>query len=287
MAFNKQTFQTRALTAVLFVVIMAVGLLWNQWSFFILFSIIHFGCWVEYQKLVRLIHPPYKNISVFHRIGVMQAGWCLMLFFTNNSLVVAGVTLTEIGFWLGLAALFLLPLVMLLPLKKATVSNIGYSILGLLYLSLSFALFIYLRFYWDEGNYRISATLPLLVIFTVWINDTSAYLVGSFIGKTPLSSISPNKTWEGTIGGALLAVFIMCALAYFTGRFSVAHTAAIAAIAAVSGTFGDLFESSLKRKAGVKDSGAIMPGHGGFLDRFDSLLFASTAVWLYAVLFFN
>ncbi len=287
MALNKQTFQKRALTAILFVAIMAFGLLWNQWSFFILFTIINFGCWVEYQKLVRLFHPQYENISVLHRFGVMQAGWCLMLFFTNNSLVVGGVTLTEIGFLLGLIFLILLPVFMLLPVKQASVANIGFSVIGLLYLSLSFSLFIYLRFHWDEESYRLSTIIPLLVILTVWVNDTSAYIVGSFIGKTPLSSISPKKTWEGTLGGALLAVFLLSAVAYFTGVFSVAHTAAISAIAAVSGTFGDLFESKLKRKANVKDSGAIMPGHGGFLDRFDSLLFASTAVWLYAVIFFG
>jgi phosphatidate cytidylyltransferase len=78
----------------------------------------------------------------------------------------------------------------------------------------------------------------------------------------------------------------MCVVSYFVQRFSIIHTAAIAAIASVAGTYGDLFESKLKRMAGVKDSGNIMPGHGGFLDRFDSLLFASTAVWIYSVIVF-
>jgi phosphatidate cytidylyltransferase len=155
-----------------------------------------------------------------------------------------------------------------------------------LYISLSLGLLVSLRHYWSEESYRLNVTIPLLVIFTLWINDTMAYIVGSAIGKTPLSAISPKKTWEGTVGGILLAVLVLCAVAYYTGRLSLLHTAVITTLAAVSGTFGDLFESKLKRLACVKDSGSFMPGHGGFLDRFDSLLFASTVVWFYAVFFY-
>ena len=109
-----------------------------------------------------------------------------------------------------------------------------------------------------------------------------AYIVGSVIGKTPLSSISPKKTWEGTIGGVILTIIIISLLAYFTKRLTIVDAAVMALLSSVSGTFGDLFESKLKRMAGVKDSGNIMPGHGGFLDRFDSLLFAVVVVWFYA-----
>ncbi len=86
MAFNWQTFRTRALTAVVFVAVMLAGLLIGAWSFFLLFSIIHFGCWIEYQKLVTAIDPGYAEITPFHRYGVMIAGWCLMLFASNNLL---------------------------------------------------------------------------------------------------------------------------------------------------------------------------------------------------------
>ncbi len=284
MAFNVQTFRTRAGTAVVFVAIMALGLFWSEWSFFLLFSGVHFGCWIEYGKLVQKITPEYSRISLLHRYAPMIAGWCGMLYLTNNGLQVGGVVLTEVGGWALLFSLFLLPLFMLLPVSRLSVRGIGYTILGLLYISLSLSLLVYLRFHWDEESYRLSMTIPLLTIFTLWVNDTMAYIVGSFIGKTPLSPVSPKKTWEGTIGGALLAIVVMSVIAYSTGRLAVIHAAAIAALTATAGTLGDLFESKLKRMAGVKDSGTIMPGHGGFLDRFDSLLFASTVVWLYAVL---
>jgi len=286
MALNKETFRTRTLTAVVFVLIMAVGLLWNRWSFFVLFSIVHFGGWIEYQKLVSLFNPDYKTISKVHRWGVRLAGWCLLLYFTNNTLHLGAVSLTEVGFWLGIILLFLIPAAELFLRKPFLIKNLGYSLCGLLYISLSLALFIHLRSRWAADSASLSLTIPLLIIFTLWVNDTMAYIVGSFIGKTPLSSISPKKTWEGTVGGIILAIIVMMVIAYFTGRLSLLHTAIITALAAISGTFGDLFESKLKRMAGVKDSGSIMPGHGGFLDRFDSLLFASTVVWLYAMLVF-
>ncbi len=285
MAFHWQTFKTRALTAVVFVGIMAAGLLWNTWSFFMLFSIVHFGCWIEYQKLVSRFAPGYAKITIIHRWGMAFAGWCLLLYFTNNELQVAGVALTEIGLWCGLLFMLLLPAI-LIPREKAVfIKNVGYSLFGIIYISLALGLLVSMRTHWTEENYRLNLTIPLLTIFTLWVNDTMAYIVGSFIGKTPLSPVSPKKTWEGTIGGAILAVVVMCLVAYFTQRLSILHTGIIAAIAAACGTFGDLFQSKLKRMAGVKDSGSLMPGHGGFLDRFDSLLFAATVVWFYAMLF--
>jgi phosphatidate cytidylyltransferase len=125
--------------------------------------------------------------------------------------------------------------------------------------------------------------LPIALILMIWINDTMAYLVGSFIGKTPFSPISPKKTWEGTAGGALLTIAAAIAYGYFShSQYAMQHWIALALCAAVAGTLGDLLESKLKRMAGVKDSGAIMPGHGGALDRFDSLLVAAPFAYVYA-----
>lgn len=296
MAFNWQTFRTRALTAILFVVVMLFGLLWNKWSFLLLFSVVHFGCWFEYQKLVGLIDKGYQTINPFHKYGVMIGGYGLMLFFTADWYIANNVSLHSAGWALMLVGFLLVPISELLFSKHFNIKYIAHSIFGLLYISLSWGLLLHLRSgaMWmptgtDEDSFTNISTLlakisgyaiPLIIIGSIWINDTMAYIVGSLIGKTPLSPISPKKTWEGTVGGIILAVAVMWLLGYFSQSTSVWLWAVIAAVAAIAGTFGDLLESKLKRLANVKDSGSIMPGHGGFLDRFDSLLLATPFVWL-------
>jgi phosphatidate cytidylyltransferase len=232
LALNIQTFKTRALTALLFVVVMLVGLLWNFWSFLVLFTVIHFGCWFEFVKLMKKIY------------GVKYLGYCLF---------------------------------------------------GLIYITLPCVLIICL--YDRAGDVNIHDTfivlskglIPILIIASIWINDTMAYLVGSFIGKTPLSKISPKKTIEGTLGGIILCITVIGLGTYFIYEtWTVAFLSMIiAALCAIFGTAGDLLESKLKRMAKVKDSGSFMPGHGGFLDRFDSLLVAVPAVWVFVYFFLN
>jgi phosphatidate cytidylyltransferase len=288
MAFHWQTFKTRTITAAVFVAVMLAGLLINHWTFFLLFSVIHFGCWMEFQKLVGLMDKDYSDISPLHKYGVMLAGFCLLLFFTNDAYKIFGLRLNELGWWLGLMFIFILPVVEILFAKQVQLKNIGYSLCGLLYISLSWGLLIDLRSFfmffkghqllWDYGR-----IIPCVIIFSIWINDTMAYIVGSLIGKTPLSKISPKKTWEGTIGGIILAVGIAALVAWLL-KLEMMDIVMIAAIASITGTFGDLLESKLKRSAGIKDSGKLMPGHGGFLDRFDSLIFAVPFVWLYVML---
>ena len=233
MAINVETLKIRATTALIFVVVMMGGLLWNQWSFLALFVLIHFGCWYEFIKLLKKIYgEAYLKYTLF-----------------------------------GLAYITM-PIMMLLDFSG-----------------------IWSQFDVTRPGQQFGVTIPLAIIFSIWINDTMAYLVGSFIGKTPFSKISPKKTWEGTIGGAILCVlligflFPLLAERYFTPFAQKQTYFIIAAICAVFGTMGDLLESKIKRMADVKDSGAIMPGHGGFLDRFDSLLIATPFVWLYIKLF--
>lgn len=293
MAFNFATFKTRSLSAILFLVVMLAGLLLNHWSFFILFTIIHFGCWYEYRRLVEKIDPAYKEISLFHRAVVPLLGFCLMLYVTNHAFDIGSLSLHSLGWWLGLLLVLILPLGELLLARKTGPRQYFHSLFGFVYISLSWALMIDLRCrgmaVTPGGRVIFDAGLivPLVLIASIWINDTMAYIVGSLIGKTPFSPISPKKTWEGTIGGAILAVAVVTLVGYYlVGVKEAWGLIAISSIAAVFGTLGDLFESKLKRMAGVKDSGTILPGHGGFLDRFDSLLFATPLTWLYFVLFY-
>ncbi|HVZ95671.1 MAG TPA: phosphatidate cytidylyltransferase [Chitinophagaceae bacterium] len=223
MPLDTKAFRTRTLTAVAFVIIMLAGLLWNQWSFIVLFIIIHFGCWYEFVRLIKKINPEqYLLISI------------------------AGL------------AYITLPVLILLGMRT------GGDI-------------------FTDNKYLM--IVPCGIIFSIWVNDTMAYIVGSLIGKTPLSKISPKKTWEGTMGGALLCILTITLTGHATGFYSYKDWIVISTGCAVFGTWGDLLESKLKRMAGVKDSGTILPGHGGFLDRFDSLLVASVSVGIYYFLF--
>lgn len=275
MAFNLQTFRTRTITSFVFIAVMLTGLLLNQWSFFLLFSIVHFGAWTEFQKIIGLINPSYKQINPLHKYTVMLAGWGFMLWMCDSSFILGQISFQQIGFWLMLICLIAFPLSEFLLGGKAVIQQIGYSVLGLLYISLAWGLMMDLFTIYFEWR------LPMIIVIVIWVNDTMAYLVGSMIGKTPLSKISPKKTWEGTLGGILLSVITIWVFYLHEEKAITLQVIIIALIVAITGTLGDLLESKLKRMADIKDSGSFMPGHGGFLDRFDSLLIATTCVWLY------
>ena len=234
-----------------------------------------------------------RSVSAAIFVVVMIAGilinhWTFfLLYFTNNSFRIGDFVFHAVGWWLGLLFAFLLPITELLFSRNISLKNIGYSAFGLIYISLSCGLMLDLLIF-PSIPYMSTPLMPAVIIACMWINDTMAYIVGSLVGKTPLSSISPKKTWEGTIGGIVLCitvVTIVCSYLPALGDIHFVHWLMISTIASVAGTFGDLLESKLKRMAGVKDSGTLMPGHGGFLDRFDSLLVAVPFVWLYVETF--
>ena len=132
-----------------------------------------------------------------------------------------------------------------------------------------------------------SAIVLLGFFLLIWANDSGAYIVGSLVGKNKLfERISPKKTWEGFLGGGFFALMFAWLISYFVTEISLIDWLVVALITFVFGTFGDLIESLLKRMVKVKDSGNILPGHGGILDRFDSMIIAAPMVFIYLVLVF-
>jgi len=280
MALNTSVFKTRTLSAIVFVVIMMAGLVINQWSFFILFTLIQLGCLNEYIQLMGKIYPEYAGLAPTHRWGLLVVGTVMMMVLAPNVLGINGISIKYIGSKI-LPVLLVIMVAGELYYRKSNLQNVAISFFGLIYIPMCLSLMFQLRnFMVNTFFINWAFSIPLLLIATIWINDTMAYIVGSFIGKTPLSPVSPNKTWEGTIAGIVISVLFVSKVLGIWIPIQEKYIFLISAVAAIAGTFGDLFESKLKRLAGVKDSGTMMPGHGGFLDRFDSILFAVPFVWL-------
>jgi phosphatidate cytidylyltransferase len=191
----------------------------------------------------------------------------------------------------AIVVLLLLPILLLLremywwPREKQPFSpfpNVGVALLGLFYVSVPMSLLNVLAF--DKHGYDYRRIFALL--FLVWCSDIGAYAAGKTFGRHKLApKISPGKTWEGAIGGFLLTLAMGWALGYLLPELSLAYRLVAAGIVAVFGPLGDLAESMLKRSVGVKDSGRIMPGHGGLLDRFDAFLFILPVLALAQLLF--
>jgi phosphatidate cytidylyltransferase len=161
-------------------------------------------------------------------------------------------------------------------------NNIGYTFLGIVFVVLPFAFFYNLGFLLAaEFNYH----LPLAFMLMLWASDTGAYLFGRKLGKTKLfERHSPKKTWEGFGGGILVSVLVAVIVSFLFKEVSLPVWAGMAVLIVSFGTLGDLVESMLKRSLNVKDSGTLLPGHGGLLDRFDGLLIAAPIVYVYLYL---
>ena len=176
------------------------------------------------------------------------------------------------------------------------IHNWAYSMMSQVYIALPFSLLNVLAFQSNGMEIQYTFTAPLAVFVFLWMNDTGAYLCGSLLGKHKLfPRISPGKSWEGSIGGGILVVLIALGVWHFSEQYgmnelglSAAEWAGLGLTVVVFGTWGDLIESLFKRTLGIKDSGNILPGHGGMLDRFDSSLLAIPAavVYLYTLALF-
>ena len=272
MAFNFKSFLTRLGSAVIFSAIMLFAFLSNEWTFISLFFIINILCLYEYVLIIeKIVHVSFsKNEKMnFYILGIATYLFVISMKITacNNmsNIILNNFLFYFLGILIGSIILFLF--------FKRT-NKAFYLLNGLGYITIAFALLVQLRY--------LSILYPVIILLFIWMNDTLAYLTGSFWGKNKFfPSISPNKTIEGTVGGILFTIAFAFIWGYNTAFFPLWQWIILGLIASVIGTIGDLIESKLKRLSNIKDSGNIMPGHGGALDRFDSLIFVSPFVFLF------
>ena len=277
MAFNVKTFTTRATTAFVFVAVLVSCVWYNYTSFVLFFALVGFIGLYEFFKLSKnLGASPNKVIG--YLLHIISVAITLCYQFINAS-----------GYFKILPYVFILlvftSFIIELFSQSASLNNIAYMLLASLYVTLPCCLLISMVSSPSEIGPLFQPQKVLGMIFFIWINDTGAYLVGSFFGKHKLyEKISPNKTWEGTLGGIALCIALSFVIAAIFPQLTQMHWLVISLIVAIFGNIGDLVESMLKRMAGVKDSGNLMPGHGGVLDRFDSLFFTAPFVAAYLAL---
>lgn len=259
------------------------GIFGGKTSFFVLFALVTAGCLWE---LFGLLFSSGQARTLRRVLGTI---WAMMpylllggsaLGFWNGSLAFAGMAVIIFA----VAPFFILELFLG---SEKPFDKVGQYILGMFYIGIPFCLLTYLSMplgeFFSSGTYAPWRVFGLLGL--IWTNDSMAYLFGSQFGKRKLfERISPKKTWEGFIGGGLSTLL----LAWFVGPmipdFSPMQWLALAFVAVVFGTTGDLVESMLKRSLGIKDSGSLLPGHGGLLDRFDAFVFALPFYWIVLVL---
>lgn len=272
----------RTITGVLFVAIMVAGFL-NPKAMVLLFSIITALTIWEYTGLV---NDRVADVSVNRFIStvggvyifIAVAAW--RVGYVDNFVVMIPYILTII--YLIISELY--------AKSRSALQNWAYTMLGQMYIALPLSLISIIAFERNVDDTGVSFDMlrPLAVFILLWANDVGAYCCGSLFGRHKLfPSVSPGKTWEGSIGGGIFAVIIAGVIGYLANSGAEAHFLNIyqwlgmGAVVVVFGTWGDLVESLFKRTIGVKDSGKILPGHGGMMDRFDSSLMAIPAVVIY------
>ncbi|UYZ65228.1 phosphatidate cytidylyltransferase [Hymenobacter weizhouensis] len=266
-----------------------LGCVWySAWTFAVLFAAIQAKMLLEFYRMMRAAgYRPAKwiglgaGVYLFAVVAVLKFVLLINLDSINFATSIGRapgwhtLILPSSSFVWILGLFLVLPVWLLIgemrrwPQTTTPFGNVGATLLGLLYVSLPMSLLSLIA---GETSYDPRRVLALLLL--VWSSDIGAYAAGKTFGKHKLApSISPGKTWEGTIGGFLLTLGMGWALGYLLPELSLTYRLVVAGVVAVFGPLGDLAESMLKRSVDVKDSGRIMPGHGGLLDRFDAFLF--------------
>lgn len=270
------TLGTRALTATIFALVMLGGIYFSKISFLLLFAVILF---LGLKELFQLSF--YNDETAKSKYAWFGPILCISPFVMISLQKLEMVHIPDSGF--SYLLLFGFPVFIafifeLLANGMQDFSRISKIALGILYLTFPICLLADLAIYQEQFH----PMLVLGLLFLIWINDTGAYFVGSGFGKRKLyPSISPGKSWEGSIGGAIITLIVAVFFPKIFGEYGSTAWIILGMIAIVFGTIGDLVESMLKRNVGVKDSGNMMPGHGGVLDRFDAFIFLIPFVYLY------
>ena len=284
MTDKMKNFITRAITGVLFVAIMVAGFI-QPLTMILLFALITGLALWEYTGLVNQV----ENVTVNRFISTVAG----VYFFIAIAGINSGYIQTNAVFVPYLLTVVYLFISELYARNTNAINDWAYTMLGQMYIALPLAMINVLAFRQSaDGLTTYYFLLPLSVFVFLWINDTGAYCTGSLIGRHKLfPRLSPGKTWEGSVGGGVLVVAVAAVTGYWENRLmgmaglSVAEWMGLGLVIVVFGTWGDLVESLFKRTLGVKDSGRMLPGHGGMLDRFDSSLMAIPAavVYLYSI----
>ncbi len=264
-------FLIRSISGLLFATVLLGAIVLGPWSFALLFGVFSIFILREFYLLSRTagIHPQ-------RTVGMAIGGLIfLTTFFYAKGIISVNVT----GIYL--AMLFVVPAFELYRAKKNALENMAVTLFGILYIVFSFSLFNFLVFPDFPLSNKYDPTLLIFLFMLIWAYDSGAYIFGVTFGKHRLfERISPKKSWEGFFGGWILAMAFAYAMHRLFPAYELLFLLLIATTVTVTGTFGDLVESMIKRNLGLKDSGKFMPGHGGLLDRFDSILFASPFVYL-------
>lgn len=264
----------RILAGAVFVGLLLGGIIINQYTYVVIISLITTFALYEFYGLMENTAkvPVIKTWNILGGFFLFLGGYA---YFAG----IAGVA----AFTPYLIYLLVLFISELYLKRQNPIQSLAYSVFGQMYIAVPFALVNYLVFAYERGTYHFVYILALFVF--IWVNDSFAYLTGMAFGKHRLfERISPKKSWEGFIGGAAFSIASSLIFAHFYPNLSLVAWLGFAAVVVAFGTWGDLFESLIKRTLGVKDSGNMIPGHGGILDRFDSTIFAIPAVSVYLLL---
>lgn len=270
---------TRTLTGVVFVALMVGSIMYGPFSFAILFALVTGMSMWEYTGLIN----GRDDVSLNRLISVVAAVYLFGAFWAYSS----GVTSTSGVFIPYVLTLIYLMVSELYQERDHTLNNWAYTMFGQIYVALPFSLLSTLAFIVDSADMTVkySWIFPLMLYVLLWCSDTGAYCVGSLMGKIIpyklFPSVSPHKSWVGSIGGGILAVIVAVLVAQWDSTLTPWEWIGFALVVVVFGTWGDLVESLFKRQLDIKDSGNILPGHGGMLDRFDSSMMAIPAVVVY------